>query len=150
MFILETVVSKTVTYKKTFKINTCKIIWNSFSFLKTTYCLFISITSIHYGHLSTKLRCFAPSVINNELHHTTTDSNIRDNPRPVSSLLGTHQAGIVVRHCCWGLTYKIYNLKLIGKFMSSPHVVSISYFCNINVTAILVNFIYISLDLDCT
>ena len=24
-------------------------------------------TIIHYGHLSTKLRCFAPSVINNEL-----------------------------------------------------------------------------------
>ena len=52
---------------------------------------------------STKLKCFATSVINNDFA-TRPSTAVSEKTTTSFVLIRTHQAGIVARHCCWGLT----------------------------------------------
>ena len=94
-------------------------IYNLIIFLPviTLICLLESQYSLRPS--STKLRCFSLSVINIELYRTTISNSVRDNLRPVSSLLGSSgrhsRERPLLRSKSSGLSAYALKLPFVGK-----------------------------------
>ena len=101
---------------------------------------------------STKLRCFMPSIINNELYRKINNNSIRDNPTTGFVLIRTHQAEIVARnrYCDLkqaGLSTKYWSYRLWVKLKKWHSYIlhtstsqTLSACCEIIVCACLISF----------